>query len=198
MKTKLNVFMGAMALILAAVAIIACTKGKTAQQETVTSQQIDNSNDLTLAEMIEAMSWEDGKAFFENQPIKDYTAVCEKVLNDCEFAEKSASCPTYIFAWHWPSSEDDCMSEYKGICFGIKQESNSSQSNVMSFFADGKLVIVPVEDEDGFTADGYLAIGTPIEIQNDSIVVESGIYTAYYDEEMGRYIAVAVDYSIRK
>lgn len=194
---NLRFFIGIVALAVVVVIVVACSKEKTAQQET-TTQDVVVSGNLTLAEMIEAMSWEDGKAFFENQPIKDYTAVCEKVLNDCEFAEKSASCPTYIFAWHWPSSEDDCMSEYKGICFGIKQESNSSQSNVMSFFADGKLVIVPVEDEDGFTADGYLAIGTPIEIQNDSIVVESGIYTAYYDEEMGRYIAVAVDYSIRK
>ncbi len=33
--------------------------------------------------MIEAMSWEDGKAFFEKQPIKDYTLMCEKVVKFC-------------------------------------------------------------------------------------------------------------------
>ena len=189
--------LGVLALILAAVAIIACSKEKTAQQETVASQQIDNSNDLTLAEMIEAMSWEDGKAFFENQPIKDYTAVCEKVLNDCEFYEKSSSSPTYVFGWHWATPAEDCISQYDGLCFGIKKESSSTQSNARCYFEDGKLIIFPDEAE-GFTADGYLAIGAPIEIQNDTIIISEGVYTAYYDEALGRYVAAAVDYRTKQ
>lgn len=57
-----------------------------------------------------------------------------------------------------------------------------------------KLVIVPTSEDNGFTADGYLVIGAPIEIQYDSITLQEGIYTAYYDENAGKYVAVAVDY----
>ena len=65
-----------------AATFFACSKEKTAQRETTIEQQPKSPNDYTLAEMAEAMSWEDGKAFFENQTVKDYTAVCEMVLND--------------------------------------------------------------------------------------------------------------------
>ncbi len=195
---KFRILMRATALAMAAVAIVACSKEKTAQQETPLEQRPKNPNDYTLAEMIEAISWEDGKAFFENQPVKDYTAVCEMMLNDCEFAEKDSSSPNYVFGWHWATPAADCISQYKGFCFGIKQEANSSQSNARGCFVDGKLVIVPTTEENGFTDDGYLAIGAAIEIQNDSIVIQEGVYTAYYDEDEGRYVAVAVDYSIRK
>lgn len=194
---KFKIIMGATALALAAVAIVACSKEKTAQKETTTTQQPAESRDYTLAEMAEAMSWEDGKAFFENQPIKDYTAVCEKVLNDCDFIGRSSSVPTYVFGWHWATIEDDCISEYKGLCFGIKQDSNSEQSNALGYFEDGKFIIVPITDENGFTADGHLAVGTSIEIENDSIIIPNGIYTAYYDEQSGRYVAVALDYAIK-
>ena len=189
--------MGATALAVAAVAILACSKEKTAQQETPAAQQTAEPQDYTLAEMIEAISWEDGKAFFENQTIKDYTYVCEKVVNECGLVEKDSSSPTYVFGWHWATPATDCISQYKGFCFGIKQEANSSQANARAFFVDGKLVIVPTTEENGFTVDGYLAIGADIEIQNDSIIIHEGVYRAYYDENEGRYVAVAVDYSIR-
>lgn len=45
--------------------------------------------------------------------------------------------------------------------------------------------------------DGYLAIGAPIEVQYDSIIIQEGIYAAYYDEQSGRYVAVAVDYALK-
>ena len=64
----------------------------------------------------------------------------------------------------------------------------------MGYYEDGKLIIIPTSEDNGFTEDGYLAIGVPIEIQNDSIVISEGIYAAYYDDEQGRYVAVAVDY----
>ena len=194
---KLKITLGATALAVAAVAIIACSKEKTEQQETTTLQQTVDPNDLTLAEMAEAMSWEDGRAFFENQSIKDYTAVCEKVLSDCDFIGRSSSVPTYVFGWHWATVYEDCISEYKGLCFGIKQDSNSEQSNALGYFEDGKFIIVPITDENGFTTDGHLVVGTSIEIENDSIIIPNGIYTAYYDEQSGRYVAVAVDYAIK-
>ena len=112
---KFRITLGATALALAAVAIVACSKEKTAQQETTIEQQPKNPNDYTLAEMAEAMSWEDGKAFFENQPIKDYTAVCEKVLNDCGFAEKEAGLP-YIISWELKMPNEHCNPNMPGYC----------------------------------------------------------------------------------
>lgn len=196
---KFRILIWALALAVVAAAVVGCKKENEKQTEAPAAvQQADEPHDYTLAEMIEAISWEDGKAFFENQPVKDYTAVCEMMLNDCEFAEKDSSSPNYVFGWHWATPATDCISQYDGLCFGIKKESNSSQSNARGYFVDGKFVIIPTTEENGFTDDGCLAIGAAIEIQNDSIVIQEGVYMAYYDEDEGRYVAVAVDYSTRK
>lgn len=191
---KFKIILGAAALALATVAIVACNKEKTAQQEMSFEQQPKNPNDYTLAEMAEAMSWEEGKAFFENQPIKDYTYVCEKVLNDCGFDAKDSGLP-YIISWELRMPNEHCNPDFHGTCLIIrKKEESSMQANAMGYFEDGKLVIVPTTEENGFTIDGYLVVGAPIEVQYDTIVIQEGIYTADYDEENGKYIAVAVDY----
>ena len=190
---KLRITLGATALVVVAVAIVACSKEKTAQQETTTQQPTESRN-YTLAEMAEAMSWEDGKAFFENQPFKDYTYACEMLLNDCGFAEREAGLP-FVISWVLKVGEGICDPDLPGTCLVIRKKENSSiQANAMGYFEDGKLVIIPTTENNGFTADGYLVVGSPIEIQNDSIVIQSGIYVAYYDEETGCYTAVAVDY----
>lgn len=191
---KFKIILGATALAVATVAIVACSKEKTAQQETPAAQQTAEPQDYTLAEMVEAMSWEDGKAFFENQPIKDYTTICEKVLIDCGFAEKEAGLP-YIISWVLRLPNGNCIPTEPGACLAIRKKENSSmQANANGYFEDGKLILVPTTEDNGFTADGYLAIGAPIEVQYDSIIIQEGIYAAYYDEEAGRYTAVVVDY----
>lgn len=191
---KLEITLGALALAMVAATFFACNKEKTTQQETPAAQQTAEPQDYTLAEMAASMSWEEGKAFFENQPIKDYTVVCEKVVDDCGFAEKEAGIPYYI-SWEFRMPNGSCNPNYGGSCIMIRRKENSSmQSNAVCYFEDGKLVLVPTTDNDGFTADGYLAIGAPIEVQYDSIIIQEGIYAAYYDEEAGRYTAVAVDY----
>jgi hypothetical protein len=193
---KFKIALGATALAVAAVAIVACNKEKASQQETTIEQQPQNPNDYTLAEMAEAMSWEEGKAFFENQPVKDYTSVCEKVMNECGFAEKEAGLP-YIISWVFRQPNEQCNVNVPGSCLVIRKKENSSlQANALGYFEDGKLVIIPTTEEDGFTVDGFLAIGAPIEVQYDSIVIQEGVYSAYFDEGLGRYVAVAVDYSI--
>ena len=189
---KFKIILGAAALAVASVAIVACNKEKTAQQEMSFEQQPKNPNDYTLAEMAEAMSWEEGKAFFENQPIKDYTSVCEKVLNDCGDEERTTPWINFIFEWHWAPNTNNCISDYFGVCLIIRH-GYSPECNAMGYIEDGKLVIVPTGEENGFTADGYFAVGSPIEVQNDTIIVREGIYTAYYDEELGKYVSVAVD-----
>lgn len=194
---KLKLTLGALTLAMVATTFFACSKEKTAQQETPLEQQPKNPNDYTLAEMAEAMSWEEGKAFFENQPIKDYTSACEMVLNDCGGAEKSEEDASFDIAWRWPSQDGGCNSVYAGICKVIKKDKDSAQQNAKGYFEQGKLVIVPTSEENGFTADGYLAIGMPIESQNDSIIIQEGIYSVYFDEEQGRYSAVAVDFVVK-
>ena len=196
MMKKIRIALGAMAIPVAAVAIIACSKEKTAQKET-TTQQPAESRDYTLAEMAEAMSWEEGKAFFENQPIKDYTAVCEMLLNDCEFDSKSPQGSSYSLVWRWPKYEGGCDYEHIGICTGVKNDTAFRYENARGCFEDGKMIIIPTTDDNGFTADGYLAVGRPIALENDTIVISQGIYAAYYDEELGKYVAVAVDYEIK-
>lgn len=188
---KFRILMGTLALAVVVATFFACNKEKKTQQRTQAVQQTADPNDLTLAEMIEAMSWEEGKAFFENQTIKDYTYACEMVMNDCIGDERAAR-PEFIFEWHWAPNTSDCISNYPGICLIIRNLF-SCESNARGYFEDGKLVIVPIGDENGFTADGYLAVGAPIQIQNDTIIVREGIYTAYYDEELGKYTSVAVD-----
>jgi len=189
-----KIVMGALALAVVAATIIACNKEKTTQQESQASQKVTSPNDLTLAEMKEALGWEEGKAFFENQSIKDYTAVCEMVLNDCGFAEKEAGLP-YVISWVFRQPDGICNYNMPGSCLVIrKKDSSSLQANALGYFENGKLVIVPTTEENGFTADGYLVIGSTIEIQYDSIAIQEGIYTAYYDENVGKFIAVAVDY----
>ncbi len=193
---KFRIALVVTALTVATVAIVACNKEKASQQETTIEQQPQNPNDYTLAEMAEAMSWEEGKAFFENQTIKDYTAVCEKVMNDCGFEEKTAGFP-YSIDWQWKQFGGNCDSNFSGLCLVVKRKENSSaDANAMGYYEDGKLVIIPTTEDNGFTEDGFLAIGTPIEIQNDSIIINEGVYTAYYDDELGRYVAVAVDYVV--
>ena len=146
--------------------------------------------------MAEALSWEDGKAFFENQSIKDYTSVCEKVLNDCGPMEKSEVI-SYGVSWEYTMAGGACNPKFPGTCLIIKYDGNTtSQANAIGFFEDGKLVIVPTTNEDGFTVDGYLVVGAPIEIQNDSIVITEGVYSAYFDDGQGKYVAVAVDYEV--
>ena len=195
---KFRIVMGAMALAVAAGAIIACNKEKTAQQETITDQQPIGTKDYTLAEMIEAMSWEDGKAFFENQPIKDYTLMCENIVSDCGFDAKTAGLP-FIISWNLRTPNGTCNYNLSGACLVIrKKESISQEANATGFFEEGKLVIVADSEDNGFTSDGYLVIGSPIEIENDSIVIQEGVYAAYFDEELGTYTAVAVDYYISR
>ena len=191
---RFKITMGAAALAVAAVAIVACNKEKTAQQETTVEQQPKNPNDYTLAEMAEAMSWEEGKAFFENQPVKDYTEICRKVIEGYEVGKNVLGSSQYEISWYWPSSNGDCDTDFHGLCSITKKDTIiNQQTNAMGFFEQGKLVIIPTKDDDGFTTDGYLAIGRPIEVGNDTVIIREGIYAAYYDEALGRYVAVSVD-----
>lgn len=190
---KLKLTLGALTLAMVATTFFACSKEKTAQQETPTAQQTDEPQDYTLAEMIEALSWEDGKAFFENQPVKDYTAVCEKLMNDCNLTWKNQG-SLYDIQWRWLRPNGECDNILYGICSGRKSDTTFRYGNVRGFIEDDIFVIIPATTENGFTADGYLAVGGTIVMENDTIAIREGIYAAYYDEDQGRYVAVGLDF----
>jgi hypothetical protein len=175
MKNKIKIALGAAALTVAAVAIIACSKEKTAQQEPQTEQQTVKPNDLTLAEMAETMSWEDGKAFFENQSIKDYTYACERVINDCGFTGKAQG-SSYSLVWRWTKFNGDCDNDHPGICAGTKNDTIDPSENARGYFEDGKMVIIPTTDDNGFTSDGYLAIGNEGVNEGDAAKGGEGTY----------------------
>lgn len=191
---KFKIKIGAVAFALISVAIVACNKEKTEQLGTSEDQLPAYARDYTLAEMAEAMSWEEGKAFIENQPIKDYTYLYDDEWNDCGGNEKGLGIPYYI-SWELRMPNGSCNPNYGGSCIVIRPKDNpSTQPNAIGYFENDKLIIIPTTEEDGFTADGYLVIGAPIEVQNDSIVIQEGIYAACYDEGKGKYSAVVVDY----
>lgn len=192
MKNKFKITLEALTLIVAAVAIIACNKEKETQQQKPTIQKTRDPNDFTLASMAEAISWKQGKAFFDSHQVKDYTELCKKVINNCGVEDRTQG-TQYEITWHWPSANGDCDSDLYGLCSASKTDTINQGANVKGCLVDGKLVIIPTTDENGFTSDGYLAIGQPIIVDNDTILIREGIYAAYYDEALGRYVAVAVD-----
>lgn len=175
---------------------LSCSKEKIEEknnlQSNFTQTQEDNVEGYTLAEMAEVMSWEQGKAFFDSHQVKDYTDLCKNVINNCGEEDRTQG-TQYVITWHWPLANGDCDNDLYGLCSASKMDTINHGANVRGCLVDGKLVIVPTADENGFTSDGYLAIGQPIVVDNDTIIIREGIYAAYYDEVLGRYVAVAVD-----
>lgn len=177
--------------------LAACNKEnkETAQTEAFTSQ-LNSQGGITLKEMADAMSREKGITFIEDQSVKDYSVICQKVLDRLEGTEKPYNPPHYEISWHWPIAEGGCDEDYLGICLIIKTDTTIVVDNAIGCFEDNKFVIVPTTDENGFTADGFLAVGRPMEVINDTIVIREGVYAAYYNKVLKKYTAVAVDYDV--
>ena len=136
---------------------------------------------------------EDRNAFIKNQIVKDYTFLYDEVIEECECRDRFLQDPEYEITWFWRTINGDCDSNYVGLCSATKLDSIKAYSNARCFFIDDKLVIIPTNDENGFTDEGYLIISQPVEVENDTIIIREGIYAAFYDEKYGKYMAVAVD-----
>ena len=158
--------------------------------------QLKPQSGFTLKEMADAMSREKGITFIEGQSVKDYSVICQKVLDRLEGTEKPYNPPHYEISWYWPIAEGGCDEDYLGICLIIKTDTTIVVDNAIGCFEDNKFVIVPTTDENGFTADGFLAVGRPMEVINDTIVIREGVYAAYYNKVLKKYTAVAVDYDV--
>ena len=158
--------------------------------------QLKPQSGFTLKEMADAMSREKGITFIEGQSVKDYSDICQKVMDRLGETGKPYNPSQYEISWHWPIAEGGCDEDYLGICLIIKTDTTIVVDNAIGCFEDNKFVIVPTTDENGFTADGFLAVGRPMEVINDTIVIREGVYAAYYNKVLKKYTAVAVDYDV--
>ena len=196
MKKNIILSIMALAIISMAIGFVGCKKGKDTEiEETNFAEESNSAIDyryITLKDMALSLSDKESTDFFNTQIIKDYTDICESVMKDCDFEQRKAESQKIKIKWHWASQSTNCNSQHPGICI-IFKENEESEANAYMIKEDDKLIIIPTIDEDGFTKDGYLAIGTDIVIPNSSAAIEKGIYTAYYDDEYGKYTAVAVD-----
>lgn len=195
---KLRVALFAAAVVFAA-AFFACSKEK-AQEKFETDKDIiknvSASNRPTLDELLILASVEDNNHVLPNLARKDYSSICEKALKEDTNLQKTANMPIY-FGWHLVLNPEPhrppCESDIPGICIAIVFNSPGvATSNAYEF--DGKLIIVPDDEDNGFTEDGYLVVGSPIEIEGSAYVIKEGIYSATFDESAGRFVAVAVDF----
>lgn len=56
------------------------------------------------------------------------------------------------------------------------------------------MIIIPKDDNNGITSDGYLAVKYDVNIEELGKTIRSGIYKANYDTATGRYTAIVVDF----
>lgn len=198
MKKSINlIFSVAVLCVMFAWFMAACNKeNKETEQTGAFAAQLKPQRGFTLQEMADAMSREKGITFIESQSVKDYSEVCQKVMDRLGGTEKPYNPSQYEISWHWPIAEGGCDEDYLGICLIIKTDTTIVVDNAIGYFEDNKFVIVPTTDENGFTADGFLAVGRPMEVINDTIVIREGVYAAYYNKVLKKYTAVAVDYDV--
>ena len=195
---KLRVALCAAAVVVAA-AFFACNKEKAEEKRETDKGIINNvsaSNHPTLDELLVLASVEDKNHVLPKLARKDYSSICEKALKEDTNFQKSANMPIY-FGWHLVLKPEPhrppCVSDIPGICIAIVFNSpDVATSNAYEF--GGKLIIVPDDEDNGFTKDGYLVVGCPIEIEGSAYVIKEGIYSATFDENAGRFVAVAVDF----
>lgn len=126
---------------------------------------------------------------------KDYRKTCEKAVRD---VSSNRSEHGVYFGWHFVfrPTNPPCKSTVPGICIAIAWDQPQVETSIVKEF-DGKLIIIPPDDDNGISEDGYLAIGCPIEVEGTSWLIKEGLYSAYYDPELNRFSAVAVDFEMK-
>lgn len=167
------------------------------------------SSKISLAELKELCQEDDDIAFFKENRMVDNTAIYAN-------AQAGLIHPTPIeecihFEWHWPSltpkPQDPPMpkgttsihcGDYPGICFYILFLKNQlpegwSVNSDVQLYKD-YMIILPKDDNNGITNDGYLAVKYDVNIEELGKTIKSGIYKANYDKDAGRYTAIVVDF----
>lgn len=167
------------------------------------------SSKISLVELKKLCQEDDDIAFFKENRMVDNTAIYAN-------AQAGLIHPTYIdghihFEWHWPSltpkppvppmpkgtTSIDC-GDFPGLCLIIRflkdqlPEGYRVNSDVQLY--KNHMIIIPHDDNNGITSDGYLAIKYDINIEDLGKTIKSGIYKANYDKDAGRYTAIVVDF----
>lgn len=187
-KYQLSVFI-ILSVIIGITLFLSCNKNDNINA-TSSNTEYQNTHHLTLSEMANEVETDEERMFLQNTEIKDYTNMCKKI-NQRSNASSEQVVPIKI-RWHWAPNNTNCYSDYPGICIAVVFN-NMDDCNAQGYVRDGKLIIVPNNDENGYTADGKLAVGHNVELENSDIIIAKGIYTAYYDKVLGKYTSVAVD-----
>ena len=183
----------------------------TPQNEDGQSRVTDSAkpSKISLAELKKLCQEDDDIAFFKENRMVDNTAIYTD-------AQAGLLRPTPIdecihFEWHWPSlnpkpqdppmpkgTKSIACGDYPGICFYISflkgqlPEGYSVNSDVQLY--KNHMIIMPKDDDNGITSDGYLTVKYDINIKELGKTIKSGIYKANYDKDAGRYTAIVVDF----
>lgn len=181
LKSKLIV---AVMAIFGITAFMSCEKNELISS-TVKETEFNGSNEkMTLDEFIQSVETEDERRFFAKHNIIDNRKVASKVLNSAQLKAQKQK-PRIKFKW----GGSGCVNPI-GICIIIPFGVDNPNAEVV--IADGKYVVFPKTNDNGITSDGYLPIYEDLYI-DEATTIKAGIYMANYDEQLGKYTAIALD-----
>jgi len=189
LKSKLIV---AVMVMFGITAFMSCEKTKEFIEPTTTQSQSQNDEyyfdkSLSLNDFIETLETKEEKEFFINNKITDNRKDGEKVLNSYQKLKSANEVSRAKIKFKWGGSG---CSRPLGICIIIPI--GKLEANADALIKDGKYVIIPDNDDNGITTDGYLPIFEDIYV-DENTTIKAGIYTVNYDEEQNKYSAVALD-----
>ena len=169
---------------------MSCEKTEEVLKPSTTQSQNDEyyfDKQLNLNDFIKTLETKEEKEFFIKNKITDNTKVAEKVLNSYQKLKSANEVKRPKIKFRWGGSG---CSRPLGICIIIPI--GKLEANADALITDGKYVIIPDNDDNGITADGYLPIFEDIYV-DETTTIKAGIYTANYDEEQNKYSAIALD-----
>lgn len=182
LKSKLII---AVMVMFGIAAFMSCEKEVTTNtNKAVPTTSFGQDKLLTLDEFIASVETDDERNFFKEHEIVDNRKVANKAIKYKVQLKPATSKPKVRFRW------GDGCSRPIGICIIIPLGANEANAEVVT--VDGKYVIIPKTDDNGITDDGYLPIFEDLYV-DETTTIKAGIYTAYYDEQQGKFTAVALD-----
>jgi hypothetical protein len=185
LKSKLII---AVMVIFGITAFMSCEKTeyigkKPTNQTTQHNDDYYFDKQLSLEEFAESVETEEEKNFFTNSKIIDNTKIAEKALKSLKTINEVRK-PHIRFRWG-----KGCKRPI-GICIIIPI--GKLDANATAMIIDNKYVIIPNNEDNGITTDGYLPIIDDIYI-DENTTIKAGIYLANYDTIQNKYNSIALD-----
>jgi len=171
-----------MAFILGSLLFMSCNKGLPLIEEELKPE----FTKMTLAEFAAFVDTEEERVFFTENKIIDNKEIAKMALLERETNPKFLPISIQVkFRWWF-----GCKFPL-GICLIISFPYADFAPAEYVKLSD-HIVLFPLSEENGLTTDGYLPIGEDIHIDENTII-KAGIYTAFFDEDLGEYTAIAID-----